>query len=770
MSIKISELAVKLGMTVSELRQKVQEMHMGVSPRANVFRDDLAEEIQRRLGSKDRIRDQLMAVALGNYGGDDEEEVESEEEEAVVVGATDKSESDEADEVEKKDEPKHDESVAATEKPQLERLPNDKDEVRDEEIIDNVVPEEPKEQAEVEEESEEENLHEEAESQEIESPEALVEPVDLVDVEVPEVVTVGELAAIFEIAVSDVIKELMKNGVLANINERIDFDTAVIIGQDLGFNVVQAQVDTKDEVEDELGSLEKYDDKYLQRRPPIVTVMGHVDHGKTSILDKIRESKIVEGESGGITQHMGAYQVEKNDRKITFLDTPGHKAFTAMRAHGVKLTDIAVLVVAADDGVKPQTIEAISHAKAAGVPIIVALNKIDRPEANLDRVKKELADYDLIPEEWGGKTIMVPTSAKSGEGIEDLLEMILLVADVEDLQAYFDGPAQGVVIEAYLSKRVGPVATVLLTQGKLQVKDSVVVGLSDGVVRAMIDHTGARITEAGPADPIRMAGLSDVPEFGDGLYEVLSPKAAKSITEARRRNLTGRGFKPKSIGMAELSQAVKEGKIKELPIILKADVQGSIEAIRSSLQGIENDEVRVNILHEAVGPVNESDVLMASSSQALILAFSVRIEPNALKMAKKMGVSISEYDIIYRLLEDVKAALEGLLEPELIDTKVGRAKVLKIFTRGKKQRIVGVSITKGLVEKGVRVVVFRNDTKVGEGEITEVRKGTDTVASVSENNECGIELSGQLKVEEGDMLEFWKEEKKLRKLEEGGEK
>jgi len=760
MSIKISDLAVKLGMTVSELRQKVQEMHMGVSSRANVFRDDLAEEIQRRMSSKDRIRDQLMQVALGNNLPTDEPEDEPEEpvekkaEETSTVKKTSRIE-----QFKQKFDLKSPEK-SSVQKDSTEKKPAEIGENKSEigepiDVIEEVV----------EQSEDDEDLDDTM-------PEVVEEPVskqpvdDLVMVEVPDVVTVGELAGIFGLGVSDVIKELMKNGVLANINERIDFDTAAIIGQDLGFNVQPATVDKKDDVEDELGDESKYDKASRKLRPPIVTVMGHVDHGKTSILDKIRESNVVAGESGGITQHMGAYQVVKNDRKITFLDTPGHKAFTAMRAHGVKLTDIAVLVVAADDGVKPQTIEAINHAKAAGVPIIVALNKIDRVESNVDRVKRELADYDLIPEEWGGKTIMVNTSAKTGEGIDTLLEMILLVADLEDLQAYFSGPAQGVVIEAYLSKRVGPVATVLITQGELAVKDSIVVGLTDGVVRAMIDHQGMRITQAYPADPIRLAGLNDVPEFGDSLYEVESGKMAKVIVEDRRRHLSGRGFKPKSIGMAELSQAVREGKIRELPIILKADVQGSIEAIRSSLENIFSEEVRVNILHEAVGAVNESDVLMASSSQALILAFNVKIEPNAGKMAKKMGVEISEYDIIYRLIEDVKAALEGLLDPELVDTKIGRGKILKIFTHGKKHRIVGVAITKGIVEKASRVVVFRHDKKFGEGKVDEVRKGTDTVNSVSENNECGVGISGDLKLEEGDMLEFWKQEKKIRRLDE----
>ncbi len=696
MSIKISELAQKIGMEVKDLRSKIQDLHLGVSERANVFRDDLAMEIERRLTSGNEKKSKVKTNDKANLSKKDSNEK------------------------------KH--PLDITVKPELE--------VEEEQ---NVV------------------LNEEISAEED------LEVVKLPQVAIGDSISVGEFASELGIPVGDVIKELMKNGVLANINERIDFDTAVIIGQDLGVEVIRKEED-EDDFESGLSSLEKYSVESFRTRPPIVTVMGHVDHGKTSILDQIRHAKVVASETGGITQHMGAYQAEKNGKKITFLDTPGHKAFSAMRAHGAKLTDIAVLVVAADDGVKPQTVEAINHARAAGVPIVVAINKIDKPEANIDKTKKELADYNLIPEEWGGNTVMVGTSAKTGVGIDELLEMILLVAEVEDLKAYFSGPAQGVVIEAHLSKRVGPVATVMITQGCLNVRDSVVIGLTEGVVRAMVDYTGERLTKAYPSDPVKVAGLNDVPEFGDSLFVVESTKMAKFITAERKRNLSSKGILTKLVGMAELSQAVREGKISELPIILKTDVQGSMEAIKSSLDNLRNEEVKINILHEAAGSVNESDVMMAASSNALILAFRAKIEPNALKMSKKMGVKISSYDVIYRLLEDVKAALEGLLEPEEVRTKIGKAKVLKIFTRGKKFRIIGVNVTKGKIEKNADVIAYRGGEKVGEGKVENLQKGTECINTAAEKSECGIGLNGNLFLHEGDSLEFWVTEMKMRKL------
>lgn len=703
MSVKISDLAKKLGLEIKALRSQIKDMHLGVSERANVFRDELAMEIERRI-KKDEVK--------SNSGKENvllKKKVEKDMSEGVQVVSSEENETDFGEEMQSE---------------VLDVLETKNDESENE----SDLPRKPQ-------------------------------------VEIPPLVTVGEFAARMNIGVSDVIKELMKNGILANINEHIDFDTATIIGEDLGFEVTLCQNNGND-LESCLVDENRYDKKYFQTRPPIITVMGHVDHGKTSILDRIRKADVVAKESGGITQHMGAYQVKKNGRTITFLDTPGHKAFSAMRAHGAKLTDIAVLVVAADDGVKPQTIEAINHARAAGVPIIVAINKIDKPEANIDKVKRELADFNLLPEEWGGNTIMVLTSAKSGEGIDELLEMILLVADVEDLKAYREGPAQALVIEAHLSKRVGPVATVMVTQGCLHVRDSIIVGTVDGVVRAMVDQYGERISKAYPADPVRIAGLHDVPEFGDTLYVVNNLKEAKNIVLSRRKSMMTKGFTPKTVGMAELSQAVREGKINVLPVILKTDVQGSLEAIRSSLQNLHNDEVKVEILHEAAGLVNESDIMMAASSNALILSFRANIEPSALKLAKKMGIKISSYDVIYRLLDDVTAALEGLLKPEIVKVKVGKGKVLRVFTHGKKFRVIGVGVTSGLAEKGLEVIVFRDGKKVGEGKIDGLKKGTESVDKVAEKNECGLGLAGDIKVEEGDSLEFWKSESRVRRLSE----
>lgn len=705
MGIKISDLAAKLGLQVKELRAKVQAMHLGISSKANVFRDEMAEEILRRLESDKKPELQNKEEVLA-------EEVIKEEE---LVKFLDKEERDKykVQKVRPKKEKKEDLLIKTDEAPVEEIAP----------IISGK------------------------------------------SIDLPAMVTVGELAAKMGLPVAQVIKELMKNGVLANINEHIDFDTASIIASDLGFETM-ACAEEENIVEQKLTSQDKYSAEDLKSRPPIVTVMGHVDHGKTSILDKIRETNVVMSESGGITQHIGAYQVKKNDRLITFLDTPGHQAFSAMRAHGAKLTDVAVLVVAADDGVKPQTVEAINHARAAGVPIVVAINKIDKEGANVDKVKRELADYNLSPEEWGGSTVMVLTSAKSGEGIDKLLEMILLVTDLQDIKAYYDGPAEGVVIEAHLSKKVGPVATLLVTQGCLKVRDHVVIGITEGVVRAMVDYKGDRITKAYPADPVRLAGLAGVPEFGDNLYVVNSSQEAKEIVICRKKNMSLKALQPKVVGMVELAQAVKEGKIKELQVILKTDVQGSLEAIRTSLENIRNEEVKVKILHEAVGAVNESDVMMASSSQALILSFRVKIEPNALKLAKKLNVKVSSYDIIYRLLDDVKSALEGMLKPEMVKVRIGRGKVLKVFTHGRKFRVIGVNIVKGEVEKNSIVVAYRNDTKIGEGEIDGLKRGTEDVAKVTENHECGIGLKGNFEILEGDKLEFWQTEMRMRRLDE----
>ncbi|HPN67357.1 MAG TPA: translation initiation factor IF-2 [bacterium] len=702
MSVKISELAKKLGMDTKVLRTKIQGLYLGVSPKANVFNDELAVEIERRIKPAD-------------------------------------------DEIENKTTSEKIEGLSKNEKLKIEKTEKISE---DHHKFDNKIGQEVKEQ--VTDIAEETGLVDASQSQ-------------LSKIFISSSVSVGELAQKMQLPVADIIKELMKNGVLANINERIDFETAAIIGEDLGFEV-ELEKEKEDDLEIKLRSLEKYADDTFRSRPPIVTVMGHVDHGKTSILDQIRHAQVVASESGGITQHMGAYQVVKNGKKITFLDTPGHKAFSAMRAHGAKLTDVAVLVVAADDGVKPQTVEAINHARAAGVPIVIAINKIDKPGANVDRVKRELSDYNLISEEWGGKTIMVQTSAKTGEGIDNLLEMILLVAEMEDLKAYYDGPAQAVVIEAHLSKRVGPVATVMVTQGSLSVRDAVVAGMTDGVVRAMVDYKGDRITKAFPSDPVRIAGLTDVPEFGDTMYGVEGVKVAKMIVDQRKRNMLSKGIRTKSVGMAELSQAVREGRINELPIVLKVDVQGSLEAIKSSLDNLRTNEVKVTILHEAVGQVNESDVMMAASSNALILSFRSKVEPNALKIAKKMGVKISDYDVIYRLIDDVTAALEGLLAPEEVKTKVGKGKVLKVFTHGKKFRILGVNITKGRVEKSLEVIVFRGGEKIGEAKVENLQKGTDAVDHVNEHNDCGIGLAGNIEVEEGDTMEFWKTEVKMRRL------
>lgn len=582
--------------------------------------------------------------------------------------------------------------------------------------------------------------------------------------EIPEVISVKEFSEKTGIGAAKVIGELMKNGVLANINQQIDFETAQIIAQDLGVKIKKKQTEAsaEDVFKGNLAALlQDEDSEDLKERPPIVVVMGHVDHGKTSLLDHIREANVVSGESGGITQHIAAYQVVKNDRKITFLDTPGHEAFTAMRARGAKVTDVAILVVAADEGVKPQTIEAIQHAQEAGVPIIVAINKMDKEGADPDRVKGELGEYDLVPEEWGGKAIMAPVSAKTGQGIDHLLDMILLTADLEDLKANPDRTAVGTVIEAHLDKSLGPVATVIVNSGTLNIMDNIVVGSTFGKIKVMKDHHGKNLKKAGPSTPIFIAGLEAAPHSGDIFQVVAGEKAAR--TQAQHVHTLQQAAILAKRGVGQIISQISSGQLKQLKLVLKADTKGSLEALKESLAEIKHDDVGVRIILSGVGNVTESDVMMAAAGGGIVMGFHVDANIQVKRVAERENVEILHYDIIYKLLEDIRNILNGMLEPEEIEVILGKAKVKQVFLTKKKEMIVGCKVESGHVEK-VKVRVFRNEEKVGDGKITALKKVDKDVHEVAENQECGIMFQGDLKLEEGDILEAYKTEQRVRTL------
>jgi translation initiation factor IF-2 len=577
-------------------------------------------------------------------------------------------------------------------------------------------------------------------------------------VAVSSVVTVRDFAATLQLPVTQVISMLLKNGVIATINESIDFDTAAIIGDELGFEIVRKGEPSKETVE------ETAESKILPR-PPIVTVMGHVDHGKTLLLDTIRKTNVVAEEAGGITQHIGAYQVEIKDkekkaRKITFLDTPGHEAFSAMRAHGANVTDIVVLVVAADDGVKPQTIEAYTHARAANVPIIVAINKIDLPAANPEKVKRQLSEIGLIPEEWGGKTIMVPLSAKTGQGIETLLEMIALTSDLKKIQARAAGSARGVIIESQLLKGMGPVATVLIQEGVLKIGDIASAGYSWGRIRIIQDDQGRRLKEARPGLPARIAGLSDIPSVGDILMVVPDEKTAR----ARAQKITR--ISHPTLRLTDLSVVAKGEAAKSMTVVLKADVSGSLDAIKKSLADLVTEDVQISLVHEGIGPIGDSDVNTAAASNALILGFKVPVLPVAQRLAEEKGVKIAVYEVIYKLIEDVVKLLEALLPPEIIEIELGRLEITHLFKQSRAKQIVGGKVTKGTIEKGA-AEVLREDKLVGKGEIQSVQIAKSTVPQAKEGSEAGILFVSPLdyaKIKVGDTVIAKGIERRLRHL------
>jgi len=573
--------------------------------------------------------------------------------------------------------------------------------------------------------------------------------------------TVRELAQKLGLTPNETIKQLISLGVMVSLNQEVDIETASILATELGFTVEERKKESPTEEVDILEKLEREEDQQedpglLRPRPPVVTVLGHVDHGKTSLLDAIRETKVTATEAGGITQHIGAYMVEFDGKKIVFLDTPGHEAFTAMRARGAQVTDLVVLVVAADDGVMPQTVEAINHAKAAGVPIIVAINKIDKPGANPEQVKQQLVDHQLVPEEWGGDTVYVSVSALKRQGLEDLLEMILLVAQMQELKANPDRLARGTVIEARLDKGRGPVATILVQKGTLRVGDAFVIGSTYGKVRAMLDDRGRRVKAAGPSTPIEVLGISDVPEAGDSLVVVESEKEAREIAEARARRKRETDLKAHERPfLDDLFERMKEGDVKELKLVVKGDVHGSVEAICQSLERLDLGEVKVNVIHGGVGAINESDVMLAAASDAIVVGFNVRPDPGARKNADREGVEIRTYRVIYEAIEDIRAAMKGMLAPKFKEMVIGRAEVRATFKVPKVGVIAGSYVTDGKVTNKAKVRILRDGIVIHEGRVGSLKRFKDDVKEVASGYECGIGVENYNDLKEGDILEFY---------------
>lgn len=570
--------------------------------------------------------------------------------------------------------------------------------------------------------------------------------------ELPDSITVKDLGQKIGVSPAELIKKLIKTGVMVTVNQSIDFDTAAVICAE--YNIEVKPVKELDEVIFE--DVVEDDPADLEIRPPIVTIMGHVDHGKTTLLDGIRKSRVAAREAGGITQHIGAYQVEHQGRKITFLDTPGHEAFTAIRSRGAQVTDIAVLVVAADDGVMPQTVEAISHARAADVPIIVAINKMDLPNANPDRVKQELSEHGLIPEAWGGDTIMVEISALTLDGVDELLEMILLVSEMEELKANPNRKARGTVIEAKLDKHRGPVATVLINTGTLEIGDDFVVGCVYGRVRAIVNDRGENIDKAVPAQPVEIVGISEVPEAGDVLVVTEDEQTARQVAEIKRQKQREQELRgPVRANLKDLFAQIQEGQIQELNIILKADVQGSLEALRSSLEKLSTDEVRLNVIHKGVGGVSESDVQLAATAGAIIIAFNVRPDPNALRAAEREKVDIRGYRVIYDAIDEVKAAMSGLLEPEYKEEAIGRAEVRETFRVPGVGTVAGCYVMDGKVTRSANVRVLRDNVIVHEGKISSLKRFKDDVREVLQGYECGIGIERFNDIKVGDFIEAY---------------
>ena len=573
----------------------------------------------------------------------------------------------------------------------------------------------------------------------------------LTEITIPATISVKDLAQELKKTASEVIMKLMSLGIMATLNNDLDFDTAYLVAAEFGVTAnKKEEIKEEDILFDESEDLENE----LVERPPVVVVMGHVDHGKTSLLDVIRKTNVIEGEAGGITQAIGAYKVSINNREITFLDTPGHEAFTQMRARGAQVTDIAILVVAANDGVKPQTIEAINHAKSAGIPIIVAINKIDLPDSNPQKVKEELMRYELVPEEWGGDTIYVEISAKKGINIDQLLEMVLLEADVLELKANPHKQAKGAVLEARLDKNKGAIASILVQRGRLDVGDTVVVGTSIGRIRSMVNDKGKKVKFAGPSTPVEIMGLTEVPEAGETLYEVKDEKMAKHLIERRKRQAREKSINAMSkVTLDNLFGQMESGKLKQLNLIVKADVQGSVEALKQSLEKVSNEEVRVKVIHSAAGAVTESDVTLAKVSNAIIIAFNVRPVMAAKQEAEKDEVQIKQYSVIYQAIDDVEAAMKGMLDPKYEEEIIGTAQIRQVFKISNVGTVGGAMVLTGKLERNAGVRVIRDDVVIHEGKLSSLKRYKDDVKEVAKDFECGIQLEKYNDIKEGDILE-----------------
>ncbi len=572
-----------------------------------------------------------------------------------------------------------------------------------------------------------------------------------VTVKIPDEIAVGELASRMKKTGAEVVKTLMKNGVMASMSDVIDFDTAAIIAEEMGCKVEKEVIVT---IEERLIDTAEDREEDLRPRAPVVVVMGHVDHGKTSLLDYIRNAHVTEGEAGGITQHIGAYQVEVGGKPITFLDTPGHEAFTAMRARGAMITDIAILVVAADDGIMPQTVESINHAKAAEIPIIVAINKMDKPEANPERIKQQLTEYELVPEEWGGETIICPISAKTGEGIDNLLEMVTLTADVKELKANPNRSAHGAVVEARLDKGRGPVATLLVQNGTLKQGDVIIAGTAVGRVRAMTNAAGEKVKQAGPSVPVEIIGMAEVPEAGDDFHAVADERMARELAEQRKHDQKAAAAAPSGkVTLEDLFSQIQQGEMKNLNIIVKADVQGSAEAVKASLEKLSNEEVRVRVIHCAVGAISESDVMLASTSNAIIVGFNVRPDSNAKSSAARDHVDMRMYRVIYDCINEIETAMKGMLSPKFKEVDLGRAEVRNVFRITGVGMVAGCYVTEGRMQRGAQMRLLRDNIVIYDGSIASLQRFKDSVKEVAQGYECGITFEKWQDIKEGDVIE-----------------
>ena len=571
-----------------------------------------------------------------------------------------------------------------------------------------------------------------------------------VKVSIPDQIAVGELASRMKKTGAEVVRQLIKLGVMASMSDVIDYDTAAIVAMELGCKVEREVVVT---IEETLIDDSEDREEDLVSRAPVVVVMGHVDHGKTSLLDRIRQANVVAGEAGGITQHIGAYRVQINEKPITFIDTPGHEAFTSMRARGAMVTDIAILIIAADDGIMPQTVESINHAKAAGIPIIVAINKMDVPGANPERIKQQLTEYDLVPEEWGGDTIVCPISAKTGEGVDNLLEMIALTAEMGELKANPARAAKGTVIEARLDKGRGPIMTVLVQNGTLNQGDIIIAGTAVGRVRVMVNDKGERVQSAGPSVPVEISGMSEVPNAGDTFNAVADERMARELAEQRKEEMKNASAVTKKVSLEDLFAQIKEGELKDLNIIVKADVQGSAEAVKTSLEKLTNEEVRVKVIHSAVGAISESDVMLAATSGAIIVGFNVRPDNAAKESAVRSNVDIRMYRVIYDCINEIEAAMKGMLAPKFREAIIGHAEVRETYKVSKVGTVCGCYVQDGKIQRGCQVRVLRDNIVVHEGELASLRRFKDDVREVNTNYECGMQIEKFNDVKVGDIIE-----------------